>query len=649
MCGICGFYISKYEKNKNGVTARLLANLLEISESRGKEAAGLAMSSNEKIIVLREALAASKMVTLNSYRQAVNSFLADIQDDTPFAAIGHARLATNGWQNKCANNQPVMRDGVILVHNGIVVNDKDLWQKIGLKPETELDSEVLAAFIASQLKDGHDPAASIMNLLSLITGNASTAFLTSNNNALYLATNNSSIYYSQSKTILVFASERFILEQVLNDSEIIRHFPGMTLPERLPNNRPLVVFAADDELFIRIEENGTLQMCAMNPSPAIFVPHFRKIEDLSRGAEDARDNIRRCTCCVLPETMPFIDFDEDGVCNYCHNYIKMNIKGRQEALEAMAPYKRADGKPDSLVMLSGGRDSCYGLHYAVRELGLQPIAYTYDWGMVTDIARRNAARLCGALGVEHIIVAADIARKRRNVRKNIEAWLKKPELGMVPLFMAGDKQYFYYAEQVRKVNQLALTVVSENPMELSKFKAGFCGINEGSKRIYNISMTDKFRLLGYYGKQYLANPRYLNFTIVDNIFAFFSSYIMKHNLFHIYRYERWEEEKINTTLQTLYGWECDPGAKSTWRIGDGTAAFYNYIYYTIAGLTENDTLRSNQIREGMLNRDSALVAVHLENQPRWDSMEWYARTIGFNLLEAVMAVNQAPKLYARKA
>ena len=30
---------------------------------------------------------------------------------------------------------------------------------------------------------------------------------------------------------------------------------------------------------------------------------------------------------------------------------------------------------------------------ALTELGLDPIAYTYDWGMVTDLARRNVSRI----------------------------------------------------------------------------------------------------------------------------------------------------------------------------------------------------------------------------------------------------------------
>ena len=55
------------------------------------------------------------------------------------------------------------------------------------------------------------------------------------------------------------------------------------------------------------------------------------------------------------------------------------------------------------------------------------ITYTYDWGMVTDLARRNIARICGKLGVENIIVAANIHLEKNEYHsKNIKAWLKNP-------------------------------------------------------------------------------------------------------------------------------------------------------------------------------------------------------------------------------
>ena len=78
-------------------------------------------------------------------------------------------------------------------------------------------------------------------------------------------------------------------------------------------------------------------------------------------------------------------------------------------------------------------------------------------------------------------------------------------------------------------------------------------------------------------------------------------------------------------------------------VGDGTAAFYNYIYYTIAGFSEFDTFRSNQIREGIMTREQAWALVEKDNEPSFDSMEWYAQVVGFDLDGAIRVINSVPK------
>jgi len=273
------------------------------------------------------------------------------------------------------------------------------------------------------------------------------------------------------------------------------------------------------------------------------------------------------------------------------------------------------------------------------------VAYTYDWGVITDLARRNQARLCGKLGVEHILVSADIRRKREYVRKNVEAWLKRPALGMIPLFMAGDKQYFYYAEQTRRQLGVELSFLCENKLERAHFKSGFMGVNEGHNRVFNIGLRKKMTLLFFYGREYLRNPAYINSSLFDTMSAFYSSYFLDHPQIQLFEYAKWDENELVNVLRSEYDWELSPDTTSTWRIGDGTAAFYNYIYYTVAGFTENDALRSNQIREGALDRASALSLVEIENQPRWESMAWYANTIGFSLNDALQVVNSMPRLY----
>jgi hypothetical protein len=280
-------------------------------------------------------------------------------------------------------------------------------------------------------------------------------------------------------------------------------------------------------------------------------------------------------------------------------------------------------------------------------LNLRPVAYTYDWGMITDLARRNQARLCGKLGVEHIIVSADIRKKRANIRKNVVAWLRRPELGMVPLFMAGDKQYFYYANKLRRQTGAPIVILCENLLETTAFKSGFCGVPPtfGSDHTYTLSPVRKLRLLSYYARQFVGNRAYFNSSMVDTVGAFASYYVIPHDYLNLYDYVKWDETTIDSTLVDEYGWETAPDTPTTWRIGDGTAAFYNYIYYRIAGFSENDTFRSNQIREGVLKRAEAMQLAMFENEPRYAALRWYFDALQLDLAQALERIHSVPVLY----
>lgn len=357
--------------------------------------------------------------------------------------------------------------------------------------------------------------------------------------------------------------------------------------------------------------------------------------------------LRRCTKCILPETMPFIKFDKNGVCNYCHSYEKMTVKGERRLREEIKEYKVRKGRPNCIVAFSGGRDSSYALHYVKNVLKLDPLAFSYDWGMITDLGRRNQARMTGQLGAEHILLSADIQRKRKYIRQNILAWLKKPDIGMVPLFMAGDKHYFYYLNRLRKQTGIDLVIYADNALEKSDFKYGFANTYTppGLGKTYDIGTSNTLRLLWYYSKQYLTNPRYINMSLIDTFTAYISSYFIPKDYVYFYRFIRWDEKKIIKTLLEKYDWEIAKDTKTTWRIGDGTAAFYNYIYYTVTGFTENDTFRSNQIREGQLSRSEALEKSAIDNTPRIESTLWYCNTIDFDALNAIKIINNMSKLY----
>jgi hypothetical protein len=144
----------------------------------------------------------------------------------------------------------------------------------------------------------------------------------------------------------------------------------------------------------------------------------------------------------------------------------------------------------------------------------------------------------------------------------------------------------------------------------------------------------------------IRNPAYLNQSVIDSMGSFATRYIApKKDYYHLFDFYRWDEKEITELITNEYQWERAIDTSSTWRIGDGTASFYNYIYYTVAGFSENETFRSNQIREGMIDRETALKLVEEENRPRYETMRWYLEIIGLDFKAVIERINQIPKLY----
>jgi hypothetical protein len=352
--------------------------------------------------------------------------------------------------------------------------------------------------------------------------------------------------------------------------------------------------------------------------------------------------------------MPYISFDEEGVCNYCRNYeLRGNspkAKGERALEEIATKYRSTSGEPDCIVGFSGGRDSTFGLDYVKNVLKMNPIAFTYDWGMVNDLARRNQASVCSHLGVEQIVVSADIKKKRENIQKNLEAWLRKPDLGMVPLLMAGDKQFYHYFHTIRQQTGVKLFIFAGgHEIEETPFKYGFCGVPHGVSTVMNrltdISIINKLRLIAHYAKHYITNPSYINRSMLDTLSAYYYTYILPDDYLYLFHYIEWDEKRVVSTVREKFDWEMATDTVATWRIDDATAAFYNYIYLAMAGFTEFDNFRSYQIREGKLAREEALELVAEENRPRFEAIEWYAEAIGIDCKRAIRIINSAPKLY----
>ncbi|MCO6499787.1 MAG: hypothetical protein J5I47_05345 [Vicingus serpentipes] len=670
MCGIFGVIVG----DQSSLTAKeiksITNSLFKLSELRGKESSGIVIKNNNRksIEVFKNALPASKLIKETKYNELLDSTLSycfSKKTIQPFSLIGHTRLVTNGDQSNNNNNQPVIKNNYTGVHNGIICNIDNLWKETKLfKQENDVDTEWLFGSLSHQLEDSNLPQKDFSTVFEKIEGTVSTAGYHSMYANTFLASNNGSLYCLAEKNgnALIFSSEKLILEDLIIQNKFSSKF---SLDE--------IIWAGINQLYVIDDATAKFEKFDFHSEKVVelkkdsftitdfspSIPKEIKVSKLKRedyysllfeNNLDEISQLKRCSKCLLPETFPFIEYNLKGECNYCNSYQKLTFIGYEHLKKEVTKYKKNDGKPDCIVTLSGGRDSCYGLHVMKEELGMNPIAYTYDWGMVTDLARRNQARMCGKLGVEHILISADITQKRLNIKKNVLAWLKRPNLGTIPLFMAGDKQYFYWANYLQKRYNTPLVVLCENMLETTNFKSGFCGIKPkfGTKHTFSLSGKDKAKMISFYGREYIMNTKYLNSSMRDTIHAFFSYYFLPKNYLNMFDYLEWDEKTVEDTLFNGYNWEISNDTTTTWRIGDGTAAFYNYIYYTVAGFSEFDTFRSNQIREGTITREKALELVNIENRARIESFLWYCKTIGVDPEYAIKTINNIPKLYRKK-
>lgn len=638
MCGIFGVICASDQPGERELARAVAVSLLRFSETRGREAVGIAVHDGARIEVLKQGGSVSDFLASPKLHQLLDGALA--RASRTLAITGHSRLATNGTQSNVDNNQPVVTPGAVALHNGIVVNDRALEQRYAIQRTGELDSEVLAALLRARLSETKDLVRAARETFQAIEGSASVAMMFDDLDVMLLATNTGSLFQltNADGSVIAFASERFILQRLLEDKAVGKRL-GDCHVEQIRAGHALVVGLSD-------LRRHAFTLAGDGSDGSSFAPdgHVVSIVDHSSRFE----RLRRCTRCILPETYPFIGFDEHGVCRYCRTWKKIDPRGEQALLDAVAPYRSEDGSPDVIVAFSGGRDSSYGLHYVKKVLGMNPVAFTYDWGMVTDLARRNQARVCGKLGVEHIIRSADITTKRRYVRKNVEAWLKRPELGMVTLFMAGDKEFYAHARQLRKETGIKLVIFcTGNMIEDAPYKTGLMGVpqDDHGNTLTGMSLRNKLGMLKYFATNYARNPSYLNESLLDTANAFYQTFMVKDDFLYLFHYLPWHEDTIVNTIRREYDWEVAEDTTTTWRIGDGTAPFYNYIYQTIAGFTEDEVMLANMVREGHIDRDEALRRAREYGKPRWPSIREYAQLIGFSAEEALQVINAAPKRY----
>jgi glucosamine 6-phosphate synthetase-like amidotransferase/phosphosugar isomerase protein len=134
MCGIAG-----YSLNPASDVARTLAaqSLLAGIAERGADAVGYAYRGCEAA------------ASVHKRRSGARELLDELHvPDAATQVLVHVRDYTKGHPTIEANNHPVRHGSVVGVHNGIIVNDEEIFTRYGFErahPEMTVDSEAIFA------------------------------------------------------------------------------------------------------------------------------------------------------------------------------------------------------------------------------------------------------------------------------------------------------------------------------------------------------------------------------------------------------------------------------------------------------------------------------------------------------------------------
>ena len=115
-----------------------------------------------------------------------------------------------------------------------------------------------------------------------------------------------------------------------------------------------------------------------------------------------------CSRCIYDDNIPYITFDENGVCNYCqqHDQLEKEYPTGEQGLKILQDLaekikqEHKNKKYDVVVGVSGGTDSSYMLYLATEILGLRVLAAHFDNTWNSKIAVENIKNVTEVLDID---------------------------------------------------------------------------------------------------------------------------------------------------------------------------------------------------------------------------------------------------------
>lgn len=168
MCGIAG--VKRMGNDAAPITVPQVAALLLDIQKRGADATGIAIQRGNEVVVHKAAQIAWKFLA----DEDTKDFLAEHLTDDVDAVLLHTRAWTKGSPMFNVNNHPLTQGTTSIVHNGIIINDDEIFRELKVARRDRVDAETDSDAIRALL-DHHGLTQAGAKSLSKLHGSAAIA------------------------------------------------------------------------------------------------------------------------------------------------------------------------------------------------------------------------------------------------------------------------------------------------------------------------------------------------------------------------------------------------------------------------------------------------------------------------------------------
>jgi len=309
---------------------------------------------------------------------------------------------------------------------------------------------------------------------------------------------------------------------------------------------------------------------------------------------EANLEFKICKFCIMDETDKNIQFDENGICNYCQS-INTKIKNYQISCEEseinlknlaqrIKERKNINSKYDSILGLSGGVDSSY-VAYLANKMNLQPLCVHFDNGWDSDIAVKNIKNIINITGFDLYSYVIDWPEFRDLQRSFFKA-------GVVDIEMLTDHAIFASLFKIAKDHKIKTVLSGTNfttengmPKDWSWAKMDLKNIKSIQKKFGSLKIKS-FPTM---------SPIYWSFMMQFSVGGVFEEVLNQIN----YR----KHDAMNT-LEAFFLWQYYGGKhyESVF-----TKFYQAYVLPTKFGIDKRKVHYSSLIRNNEITREIALI------------------------------------------